>query len=96
MAAATRLILQSEAAGRRTALRPALEQAGVRSFVLHKAEKQLRHLGRQRGEQLYRWLFQADLDLKGASALPPRLILERLIIRLAAPRESVVSGRSSS
>ena len=85
-AAATRLILQAEAAGRRIALRAALEQAGIRSFVLQKAERQLRQLGRQRGEKLYDWLLQADLDLKGASALPPRLILERLMIRLAAPK----------
>ncbi len=89
LAAATRLILQAEAAGRRIALRGALEQAGIRSFVLSKAEGQLRRLGRERGGQLYRWLLQADSDLKGASAAPPRLILERLIVRLAAPREAV-------
>jgi hypothetical protein len=29
-------------------------------------------------------LLQADLDLKGASSVPPRLILERLLVRLAA------------
>ena len=88
-AAATRLILQGEATGRRIALRPALEQAGVRSFVLQKAEQQLRRLGRHRGARLYRWLLEADLDLKGATALPPRLVLERLIMRLAAPQEAV-------
>ena len=82
-AAATRLVLQAETARRRINLREALEQAGVRSFVLQKAERQLRQLGRQRGAQLYRWLLQADLDLKGESAMPPRLILERLIVRLA-------------
>jgi DNA polymerase-3 subunit delta len=91
-AAATRLILQAEAAGRRITLRAALEQAGIRSFVLPKAERQLRQLGRQRGAELYGWLLQADLELKGASALSPRLILERLIIRLAAPKE-LVGGR---
>ena len=91
-AAAARVVLQAEAAGRRIALRSALEQAGVRSFVLGKSEQRLRRLGRQRGEQLYGWLLQADLDLKGASTLPGRLILERLIVRLAAPKEAVVSG----
>ena len=85
LAAATRLILQSEAAGRRIGVGPALQQAGVKSFVLQKAERQLRRLGRQRGSQLYRWLLEADLDLKGDSQMPPRLILERLIVRLAAP-----------
>jgi DNA polymerase III subunit delta len=85
MAAATRLILQAEAAGRRIPLGQALQQAGIRSFVVQKAERQLRRLGRQRGAQLYRWLLEADLDLKGDSALSPRLVLERLVTRLAAP-----------
>jgi DNA polymerase-3 subunit delta len=84
-AAATRLILQAEAARRRPNLRAALEQTGVRAFVLQKAERQLRLLGRHRGAQIYRWLLQADLDLKGESTMPPRLILERLIVRLATP-----------
>jgi len=84
LAAATRLILQAEAAGRRTSVGAALQQAGVK-FALDKAEHQLRRLGRQRGSQLYRWLLAADLDLKGDSQMPPRLILERLIVRLAAP-----------
>jgi len=91
LAAATRLVLQAESTGRRVTLHGALEQAGVRSFVVKKAEQQLRRLGRERGDQLYRWLLQADLDLKGASAVPPRLILERLIVRLAAPREALDS-----
>jgi DNA polymerase-3 subunit delta len=30
---------------------------------------------------------QADLDLKGNSQLPPRTILERLVITLARPRQ---------
>ncbi len=85
LAAATRLILQAEAAGRRIALRQALEEAGIRAFVLQKAERQLRRLGRQRGGQLYQWLLEADLDLKGDSTIPPRHILERLVLRLAAP-----------
>ena len=81
--AATRLVLQAEAGGRRIALRQALEEAGIRAFVLGKAERQLRRIGRQRGSQLYRWLLEADLDLKGQSTLPPRHVLERLIVRIA-------------
>jgi DNA polymerase III subunit delta len=87
-AAATRLVIQAEAAKRRINLREALEQAGVRSFVVQKTERQLRRLGRQRGAQLYRWLLQADLDLKGESTMPPRLVIERLILRLAAAPEA--------
>lgn len=86
-AAATRLIVQAEVAGRRPNLRQSLEQVGVRSFVLQKTERQLRLLGRQRGLRLYDWLLQADLDLKGESAMPPRLILERLIVRLSAAQK---------
>ncbi|MBN1395568.1 MAG: DNA polymerase III subunit delta [Pirellulales bacterium] len=85
-AAATRLVLQAEAGRKRANLRAALEQAGVRPFVLQKAERQLRLLGRRRGAKLHRWLLKADLDLKGESAMPPRLILERLILRISAPQ----------
>jgi len=85
LAAATRLILQAEAAGRRIGLGPALEQAGVNKFFVKKTEAQLKRLTRHRGKQIYRWLLEADLDLKGESQMPPRLILERLIVRLAAP-----------
>ena len=82
-AAATRLVLQAEQAGRRAGLRATLEEAGFKPFVLKKAEQQLRQLGRHRGQQLYGWLLEADLDLKGNSSVQPRLILERLILRLA-------------
>jgi len=86
LAAATRLVLDAEAAHRRVPLRDALQQAGVKSFVVEKVERQLRRLGRQRGNQLYRWLLEADLDLKGDSTLAPRSILERLFLRLAVPQ----------
>jgi DNA polymerase-3 subunit delta len=82
LAAATRLVLDGEAAHRRVSLREALQQAGVNSYYVGKVEQQLRRLGRVRGDQLYRWLLEADLDLKGDSALPPRTVLERLFIRL--------------
>jgi DNA polymerase III subunit delta len=85
LAAATRVILSEESAGRRISVRQALEQAGVKSFVLGKAERQLRRLGRHRGSQLYRWLLSADLGLKGDSALPPRTVLERVLIQISAP-----------
>jgi DNA polymerase-3 subunit delta len=85
LATATRLILQAEAAGRRLDVDSALDQARVNKFFVKKVAGQLRRLTRQRGRQLYRWLLEADLDLKGESQMPPRLILERLIVRLAAP-----------
>jgi DNA polymerase-3 subunit delta len=84
IAAATRLVIHGEYAGRRISPRDALQQAGVKPFALAKAERQLRRLGRERGDYLYNRLLEADLDLKGNSTLPPRTILERLFIRLAA------------
>lgn len=82
-AAATRLIERAEAAGRRLSLGQALEGAGVNKFFVGRAEPQLRQLNRQRAGKLYRWLLEADLDLKGQSALSPRVILERLIVRMS-------------
>lgn len=84
LAAATRLVLQAEAAGQRINLRSALKDIGVNSYFLEKTERQLRRLGRQRGTQLYQWLLDADLDLKGDSSFPPRLVLERLIVKVAS------------
>jgi DNA polymerase-3 subunit delta len=94
-AAATRIVEQAQAANRRINLRQALEEAGFRSFVLGKAETQLRQLGRVRGSKLYRWLIETDLALKGDSQAPPRMVLEQLIARLsrqAAP-EAETAGR---
>lgn len=83
-AAATQLVEQAEAAGRRINLRQALEQAGIKPFVLGKAEGQLRQLGRVRGGQLYHWLLDADLALKGSSSSPhrARLVMEQLIVKM--------------
>ncbi len=86
LAAATRRVIQAEAAGGRITPAQALTQSGIRPFVIQKTERQLIRLGRIRGSRLYRWLLEADLDLKGHSLLAPRLILERLIIRLAGPK----------
>jgi DNA polymerase-3 subunit delta len=86
-AAATRLIEHAEQGGRRTTLRGALTEAGFKPFVLARAEDQLRRLGRARAKQLYHWLLEADLALKGVSSSPARArwVLEQLILRLSAP-----------
>jgi DNA polymerase-3 subunit delta len=90
MAAAAQLVEQAERARRRVSLRQALEQAGVKPFLIGKIESQMRTLGRQRAGKLYRWLLQADLALKGSSSAPARarLVLEELIVRLSAPAPS--------
>lgn len=93
-AAAARIVADAEAAGRRINLRGALEQAGVNRYFLDKSEKQLRRIGRQRASQLYGWLMDADLALKGASSAPlrARLVLEKLLIRLASPTPALTGS----
>lgn len=85
LAAAARLIIRGELLGRRPTLRQALLQAKVHPHFVDRAQRQLERLGRARAKTLCRRLLEADLDLKGDSPLPPRLILERLILFLAAP-----------
>jgi DNA polymerase III subunit delta len=87
MAAATRIIQRSERQGKRLPLRSALQEAGVGNWQgkLEKGEKNLRQVGRHRGAQLYRWLVEADLSLKGSHSPDKRArwVLERLLLRLA-------------
>jgi DNA polymerase-3 subunit delta len=70
------------------ALDEALDEVGVPSFPAARqgAQQQLRHLGRRRLNQVYDWLLQTDVGLKGGSQLPPRTLLERLVVQLARPR----------
>ncbi len=77
LAQAARLNAQGTPLGR------ALEEVGLRNA--RDAEQQMRHLGRRRLDRLYDWLIEADLGMKGASQLPPRTLLERLVVRLARP-----------
>ena len=74
--------------GQGVPLGQALERAGVPGYPAARrgAEQQLRHLGRRRLDQLYDWLLQTDLGLKGSSPLPPRTLLERFVVQLARPR----------
>ena len=67
-------------------LAAALEEAGVPPFARSGVERQLRHLGRRRLDRLYDWLLETDLAMKSSGALAPRLLLERLVVRLARPR----------
>ncbi len=61
----------------------ALEHSGMPPFAVRGGEQQLRHLGRARANRLYDWLLELDFGLKGGSPLPPRTLLERLVVRLA-------------
>jgi DNA polymerase-3 subunit delta len=68
-------------------LNAALAEGGAHPGRAREYEQQLRHLGQRRADQLFDWLLEADLGLKGSSTLPPRVLLERLIVQLARPRE---------
>ncbi len=97
-AAATRIFQRAERAGRRIGLRPALEQAGFRPWpkgALEKAERQLRQLGRHRAAQMYHWLLEADLAMKGSHSAPhrARFVLEKLLLRMAKQAASKPAGR---
>lgn len=61
----------------------AMQEAGVASFATGITMDQLRHLGRPRMLLMYRRILQTELDLKGGSCLPPRTVLERLLVDLA-------------
>jgi DNA polymerase-3 subunit delta len=61
----------------------AFEQLKIHLFQRPKYDQQLRHLGPARIHQLYTWLLETDLGLKGFSQLPPRTLMERLAVRLA-------------
>ena len=71
----------------RVELRDACQRAGIYPGAVEKTGRQHAHLGPGRVEKLPGLLLQADLDLKGDSQLPPRVILERLVVQLARPRQ---------
>jgi DNA polymerase III subunit delta len=56
---------------------------GAARFVAKKAMEQGRRLGGERVAQAMVWVAQADLDLKGKTALPGDLVLEVLVARLS-------------
>ena len=69
LAAATRIVRNMQAEGRRPPLPgKRLEEAGVSKWpkAMDKAESQLRRLASaRRGRQLYNWLLEADLATEG-------------------------------
>lgn len=66
----------------------AMDEAGVAKWpqARDSTRKQMKHLGWGRLDQLYDWLIEADQGMKGGSQLPPKLMMERLIVRLARAR----------
>jgi len=85
LAMAVRIIQEDERMGRRPDVNNALTVAGVNRYFLQKTSTQLKRLGRERGKKLLPWLVELDFQLKGESAMPDRLLLERFILRLMVP-----------
>jgi len=57
----------------------------IPSFAADRFVGQLRRLGTQRIRRTYRAVLDVDLGLKGASDLPERTLLERLVVDLCRP-----------
>jgi DNA polymerase-3 subunit delta len=72
----------------RWGLADACKEAGIPAYrnAIEVTGRQHAHLGPSRVDRLPELLLRADLDLKGFSQLPPRVVLERLILELASPR----------
>ncbi len=91
LAAMSANLLKIHHSGRLRAARMSLDEAcrtaGIPPFAVDKIRRQHAHLGPGRVDQLPESLLRADLDLKGGSTLDPRIILERLLVRLAQPRD---------
>lgn len=83
LAAAGRLLNEGQALG------PAMDAAKVPKWGDRRPsfERQIRHLGLRRLSLLTEWLIEIDLGLKGGNPLPPRVQVERLVVKLARPRE---------
>lgn len=84
-AAATRLFIEAERAGKRVNLAQILQDAQIPPFAVKKSAEQMIQLGRARGEAMLDRLLETDIALKGGSRSDGRLILERFFIELAHP-----------
>lgn len=91
LALAAELVLSG--ASERRALPRLLQGAGVPPSVIPKVERQISRLGLHEARRLADALLAADAQLKGASVLPERVVLESLLVRLAHPSpESPLAG----
>jgi DNA polymerase-3 subunit delta len=73
--------------------RQAAEVLGIPSFPAKKALEQSRRLGSKRIADGINLLARADLDVKGESGLPPEVLVEILVARLARQTRPKASSR---
>ena len=99
LAAATRIYELAERRGERKSLAQALTEAGISTWkagAMETGERQLVQLGRRRANQLYDWLIEADLALKGSHSSDElgRFVLEQLLMRMTRrPTPQPSAGR---
>jgi DNA polymerase III subunit delta len=91
LAAMSASLVKIHHAGRLRRARLGLDEAcriaGINPYFASKTGEQHAHLGPRRVDQLPATLLRADLDLKGGSSAEPRVVLERLLVGLAQPRD---------
>lgn len=78
-----RLADATEAARTGTPLSEALKSAGVMPFAISANEQYLRRIGYDRASRILNWLAEADYEMKGGSRVDPKILLERLFVRLS-------------
>ncbi len=64
-------------------LAQAMDEVGIPPFARQSAEQQMRHLRGARLNRVYDWLLETNQGMKGGSQLPPRTLMEKLVIQLA-------------
>lgn len=74
---------QATEMARNCALDQALRTAGVFPAAIGPGQTYLRRLGRAKAERILQRLLEVDAGIKGASPLPERLLLERLLVELS-------------
>jgi DNA polymerase-3 subunit delta len=73
--------------------REAAEVLGISAYPAKKVWEQSRRLGSDNIAQGINWLARSDLELKGASGLPPEVVVEILVARLTRQNRPRTAGR---
>lgn len=101
LAAATRIFQLAERKRQPISLTEALTRAGVKDWPsgkLKKAEDQLKQLNRHRAGQIYRWLLDVDMALKGSHSNESRArtMIEEFIFKLSRARgHAALAGQTN-
>ena len=66
-----------------TPLRDAIAGSGIFPNAIAASEAYLRRIGFERASRILQLLIEADTEMKGGSRVDPKLLLERLFVRLA-------------